>query len=300
MGAKITKIVKCIKLDNTYLNADDLIDDFIKKIRPLDLIVFRTVDPISSSIQKLQDELTGYGEISHVGVAISREYCDNINVISDNKNQKTLYCWESTASGWIGDGVKNAETGKASFGVQVRDMRSVVKKYLMNPNANIGVCRLIDNPILKQKGETTSQYDRRIDDLKMKISIAYDNYNSNSFEFNPLVLLGALFPPMRPLRDAAYEVLEKYMGTFDKNAWLFCSEFVCLLYQQIGVITDETDGVIDGKLPNPEEVLPADLLGFDTDVDGINKPIVETPPIWIKNNRSEEYRDIYNEYEEEY
>ncbi|QYB17531.1 hypothetical protein PV-S19_0167 [Pacmanvirus S19] len=297
MGAKFTKILKCVKLDNTYLNVDDLVNDFIGKIRPLDLIVFRTVDPISSGIQKLQDELIGYGEISHVGVAISREYCDKINVV--NNSQKTLYCWESTASGWIGDGVKNAETGKASFGVQLRNLREVIKSYLMNPNANIGVCRLIDNPILKHEGETTSQYDRRIDDLKMKISIAYDNYNSNSFEFNPLVLLGALFPPLRPLRDATYEVLEKYMGTFDKNAWLFCSEFVCLLYQQIGVITDETDGYADGKLPNPENCLPVDLLSFDTDVDGINKPIVETPPIWIKNNRSEEYYDVYNEGSEE-
>lgn len=297
MGGKFTKILKCIKLDNTYLNVDDLVDDFIKKIRPLDLIVFKTVDPISSGIQNLQNEITGYGDVSHVGVCISREYCEKIKVSTDN--DKTLYCWELTASGWIGDGVKNAETGKSSFNVQVRDMRTLIKTYLMNSNTNIGVCRLIDNPIIKHVDETTSQYDRRIDDLKTKISVAYDLYNGNSYEFNPLVLLGALFPPLRPLRDASHELLEKYIGTSDKNAWLFCSEFVCLLYQQIGVITDETDGKIDGKMPNPENVLPADLLGFDTDIDGINKPIVETPPIWIKNNRSEEYYDNYGEDSEE-
>ena len=258
MGNKIAKVVKCVKAESTYLNVDDLVDHFIKEIRPLDLIVFKSMDPISSGIQDIQNEMVGYGEISHVGVAISREYCDKINIVDGkaSRDKKTLYCWESTLSGLVGDGVNNAETGGSSFNVQIRDMREVIKAYLTNPKANIGVCRLIDNPILKRKGETTSQFDRRIDELKMKISIAYDLYNGNSYEFNPLVLLAALFPPMRGLRDAAYEVLEKYMGMFDKNSWLFCSEFVCLLYQQIGVITDETDGVIDGKLMDPEEVLP--------------------------------------------
>ena len=45
----------------------------------------------------------------------------------------------------LGDGVNNIETGKATFGVQIRDLEDVVDKYDNDNDTKIGWCQLVNN-----------------------------------------------------------------------------------------------------------------------------------------------------------
>jgi len=274
MGASCTK-PKVIASTAT----PEEIDEFLSRVRPLDLIVFRGGEGVSTMITKLEKQETGNGTISHVEVAITREWCSKIKGLAAELPADTLMSWGSTMSGKLNDGVDNAETGKMKFGVQVRILRDLVKAYLSNPDANVGVCRLIDNPIERRFGEPLEDYLDRARKLKYKIAGAYEEYNGVMYNPKPLSLLGALFPMLRPLRHAADDVINKFVAT---NKWLFCSEFAAALYCYIGVITDATDGKIDGKTLKPEDVLPVDFVGADQDADGIVNPICEMPPKWVK------------------
>lgn len=262
------------------------IDAFLEHVRPLDLLVFRGGDGVSTLITKLEEYKTGSGEISHVEVAITREWCPEIAPFAAKTDSKdtpqTLLSWGSTMSGPLNDGVYNAETGKSTFGVQVRVLKDLVREYLKSPGANVGVCRLIDNPTVKKSTESHDDYLIRAAAVKDKITNAYKIYNGKQYDINPLALLGSIFPLLRPLRNT----VDKILATFsDANNWLFCSELAAAIYICVGVITDQTDGVLDGKTPDPRDVLPVDFIGRDADSNGIVNPICEFPPIWIKSEK---------------
>lgn len=300
MGACLTTM-KCMgdNLEGTYVGDRVItgvsstaslpqIQDFLRQVKPLDLLVFRGADGVSSLIRGLSAFTNGSSEASHVEVAISREWCPRINPIMgtfDGKQNtdQTLYSWGSTASGPLNDGTYNAETGKAKFGVQVRNLEDLVMHYLTKPNANVGLCRLKDNPINKRSTETEDQYKTRSAQLVQNLSNAYDRYNGVMYDINPFSLLGSMFPKLRPLRKLTTDELSKVM---DADKWLFCSEFVATLYIAVGVINDETDGVKDGKTLNPSDVIPVDFLGRDMDKDGIVIAICDYPPLWIKDSNS--------------
>lgn len=258
--------------------ASTRVSDFIAQVRPLDLIVFRGGEGLSTLIMDLEKFETGDGSISHVEVAITREWCEKIKAIKAktdvHDNPNTLFSWGSTLSGPLNDGVYNAETGGVAFGVQLRVLEDVVTNYLKNTRANVGLCRLIDNPTLQRADESDIKYQLRAVALKHKIAEAYETFNGRLYDANILALLASLFPSLRPLRNATEEV-----ASTSVKSWLFCSEFAAVLYEFIDVI-----GPSNGKEPNPENVVPVDFLGSDTDIDGIVKPICEIPPTWIKPN----------------
>lgn len=276
MGNCFNKKHKAIKAGAS----ESQIIEFIKNVKPLDLLVFKGAEGISNIITGLQHIQTGRGDISHVEVAITREWCSKIKIIAaethiDDTDQ-TLFSWGSTQSGKLNDGVDNAETGGATFGVQVRVLEDIVRQYLKTPGANIGVCKLIDNPINRRDCETDVEYELRTELLKYQIDAAYDRYNGAKYDANLFSLLGALFPKLRGIRKMSEDVLGKFT---DVNSWLFCSEWCAVLYISIGVINDATDGVIDGKILDPKDVTPVDFLGVD--IDGIVSPIC-SEPLWIK------------------
>jgi len=252
--------------------------DFIAQVRPLDLIVFKGGDCVSDGIRKLELLETGSDAISHVEVAINGLWCSNIKLAPGVTN-KTMLSWGSTLSGGINDGMPNEETGKTTFGVQIRVLEDLISQYIQNPLANVGVCRLIDNPTTKHKNESLLNFLSRTELTRTKISNAYVKYNGMTYNANPFALLGAMFPSMRPMRNAVGEVLGRFTSA---NKWLFCSEWVCVLYEELGIICDDTDGIHDGKMPDPRDVLPVDFLGYDADLSGIVVPICNIPPIWVK------------------
>ena len=45
-------------------------------VRPLDLILFRGVDPVSRAIQFVQNRKIGRGDYSHAAVVVTREVLD--------------------------------------------------------------------------------------------------------------------------------------------------------------------------------------------------------------------------------
>lgn len=250
------------------------IERFLDEVRPLDLIVFKGSEFVSNAITAMEQYKTGIGSVSHVEVAISRVWCTKLQVVDDR-----MCSWGSTLSGPLNDGVNNLETGGSTFGVQVRDLREIVREYLATPGANVGVCRLSHNPTEQLPGESMSDYLDRVAKLRESLNNAYDKFNGQHYNADPLALMAAIFPSLRGLRDLTEEALEA--AGFSKS-WLFCSQFAAALYIEIGVIDDTTDGRIDGKIPKPEDVLPVDFVGGDADPDGIQVPICQIPPHWIK------------------
>ncbi len=251
---------------------EEEIQAFCAKLRPLDLLVFRGTGFHSDTIKKAEKLKTGNGDISHVEVVITKDWCDSIK---GDHPPGTVFCWGSMKS----SSVPSAETGNKETGVQIRRVIDVVRAYAARPGANVGICRLLDNPIVRASGETPAGFAKRTSDLKKKINSAYEKYNGESYDSNPVALIAAVFPAFRRLRNVTNEIISRWT---DANKWLFCSEFVAVLYIEVGVINDATDGVIDGKTPDAQDVLPVDLLGHDADANGIVVPICEVPPLWIK------------------
>jgi len=245
-------------------------------VQPLDLLVFRGGDFVSNLISNLETSELGCGDVTHVGVAINRRLCPSIKDFHPNASKDLLYIWESTLSGHMTDGIPHAETGKSKFGVQLRVLEDVVGGYLKNKKANVGVAKLKNNPAIRREGESDEDYKNRRKGLKQQIHTVYVKYNHTSYNGNVLNLFGALFPKLRPLRNAAANLAKKF---HHEHRWLFCSEFAAVLYEAIGVINDDTDGVHDGKLLDPRDVVPMDFLGYDEDH---MLPIVELPPMWVR------------------
>lgn len=252
---------------------DQAVAEFLTHVRPLDLIVVRG-DGVSKMIMKIQKRINNYDLISHVEVAISKEYC--MRALTDYPDMLT---WGSTMSGDLNDKVKSIETNEARFGVQIRSLEDLAKVYYENKNANMGVCRLINNPTEKRADESDEQYLLRQAEIAKAIDTAYEKYNNKTYDANFISLLASIIPSLRPLRTASERLLAEFS---EANQWLFCSEFVALVYKEVGVINDLTDGVADGKILDEKNVVPVDFLGAEQDNDGIMQPICEFEPIWLK------------------
>jgi hypothetical protein len=260
------------------------IDEFLYNVRPLDLLVFKSGDNVSKLIRYLQKIKTGSGSISHTELAISKRYCPEIRTLEKNPNLDKLYSWGSTMSGPLNDGVYNAETGESAFGVQIRSLKELARSYLENKGANIGVCKLLINPIdfnygyplyeniTYENSEESAQneFDNRIKKLKSDLSKTYLKYYNVNYDANLLSLFASIFPKLRIFRNKTEIMIGKFTN-IDK--WIFCSQLVCLIYKEIGII----DYYVDDR-----NVLPVDFLGFEADKDGISDPICNTNPQWIK------------------
>lgn len=260
------------------------VEEFCKKARPLDLLVFRGSEGVSNLIRKLQKKETGSGLISHVEVVMTPEWCSKVQKIKKHfeafpdhdgfkPHPKYLLSWGSELSGKLNDGVYDGETGGVTFGVQFRDLKELVKTYASRPGANVGLCRLKVNPTEGELDETSSAA------LKEKLSQAYDKYHDKTYQINILDLLASLYPDLREVRDAFQKVLKHFLK---EDSFMFCSEFAASLYKDLGIINDLTDGKADGQVLDPENVVPVDFLGFDTDTEGIRVEMCE-PPIWVKS-----------------
>jgi hypothetical protein len=252
------------------------VSEFISKIRPFDLLVFKGSDGISNVIMMIQKFVTGVDGASHVEIAMSPRYCSKIKTpLSDD----AMFSWTSTLSGSLNDGVNNAETDFTFFGIQFRKLNELVFAYNDDPSANIGVCRLINNPIEKREDETDKQYSARMDDLKATMDKMYKKYNGRGYNFSPIALLAAVFPFIRSLRR---RVQRQSAARAQERHGLFCSEFIASLYIDLGIINDLTDGVADGEVSIvPGDVIPVDLINLDSINNEIRNPICE-PPIWLK------------------
>lgn len=244
------------------------------QLSPLDLILFKGADFVSKTIRFLEQEELKDGDFSHSGVLVNSEILPGIKQLIPGR----WYVWESTMSATSGffkqfaDGVPNSLTGKGKLGVQIRDFEEVVDAYLKSPDTAVAWCKLKSNPWLPRPNETVTVYASRKQELIDDIQDIYQEYGNRTYDLNCLDLLGSLFPCCRKPRDALRTILVEERTIFssldlnvDPTGWLFCSQLVAIIYQDLGLIDSSK---------NPLNVVPVDFLGVDSN--GIPK-IVENP-----------------------
>ena len=223
--------------------------EFRSQIKPLDLVLFKGGDFVSDTIRFIEKEKLGDGDFSHTGIIITTEVYNHPHMV-DGK----IYILESTVTGFLGCGVKNIDN-KSKFCVQITDFDALVEAYDRNPHTAIAISHLLVNPV-----------DADSDSVKKRLQPFIDRMLNTSYCFNFYTLLSAIFPFMRLGRKIAD-------GLMGSGKWVFCSELVFMVYQQLGIYSLEF---------NPKDVVPVDFLGYDED--GIPL-VVEKEPTYIVSHR---------------
>jgi hypothetical protein len=229
-------------------------DNIKDQLRPFDLLLFRGGEFVSKLIRRLEQYQIGNGEFSHVGLIVTKDVLPFISQLEDGK----LYVLESTFSFSIGNNEETPDivTGKGRFGVQIRDLQSVVRTYTSVAGAKMAWAPLINNPWLDEF---------RRPHLIRQMTDIYNRYGRNKYEVNCLDLFASLFPCLRNTRRRVYSVIvgidriittNKITSRQAQSKYLFCSEFVGLVYVNLGIIQPSF---------NPSDMVPVDFLGYDQD-----------------------------------
>lgn len=161
---------------------------------------------------------------SHVGLLFHENLLDTNSKQKLCKPTRNFLVLESTLSGPLTDNVKNT-CQCVKFGVQVRKFVDLIKSYREN-RGKIAVCKLKN---LKIDGEMQ----KRIFNQALK------NYLDKGYE----IVLTNLLTVHIPIQSI-------YSGR------VFCSELVCLILQQLGVISKE----MDPKKVSPNSVFNITVL----------------------------------------
>ena len=226
-----------------------------ENIRAFDIIAFRgsgIVDDIISMFEKYE---ISCGDFSHVGMVITSDVLTSFKIASsETENTKfvlepgKLYILESTLSGHPPD----VSDSKISSGVCLRELETVIPKYIINEKTKVAWCKLINNPLDNQFFEPE----------KKKFKKMFLKYHEKSYDMSPIDLAAAMFPVLRPIRNVKNELFNNVakmlgMASVDTpSGWQFCSEIIANFYKEFDVIAKDF---------NPEDVLPMDFFGFDED-----------------------------------
>lgn len=223
------------------------------KIKPLDCIFFKGTDVVSQTISSVEKIFLGSGDWTHIGLVVSKSLIPSLNV-KDNE----MYIWESTMSTnnklILENNTLDAESNSGVFGVQVRKLKDVVSKDMKN-GVTVGWGKLINNPIDKKENEKNDEYLERISSLRKSLNILHSKYYHKSYAKNIFRLAGALSKCLYPCRSKCC------IG----NDWVFCSQFVSIVYKEIGVLGLDID---------TETVLPQDIATPELSEEKFN-PIIE-------------------------
>ena len=147
----------------------DLVSD--GAIRPLDVVLFRDDDFVSSMIAKEQRSTMGIPSkrsvYSHIGIVVDRTVLPNVTEMRHGE----LYVWESTVSGrLLGKGVPNIYGG-AHLGVQVRHLDTLVQAYDEKPDTFLGWAPLL--PHFRR------WVDEHIYDVQVHMGVLFHNLNGS-------------------------------------------------------------------------------------------------------------------------
>lgn len=229
--------------------------DYKSKISPLDIVLFRGGDLVSSTIRFIERQRTGSGDFSHAGIIVTSDVLSH----PDMKPGK-LYILESTVTGVLGCGVKNIE-GKSEFCVQITDFDKLVEKYDNSEETAIAVFHVSPSGgCLSNNG------------IRARLQPFWHRVRGCSYQFNLYSLLSAAFPFLRGARKQAEKL-------FRGENWLFCSQLVCMTLQEVGYLPAHIDS---------KTVLPVDFLGCDEDkqvpciVSNAHNPVYLLNKKWAK------------------
>jgi hypothetical protein len=255
------------------------------KIRPFDIIAFRGGDIISDIIYMLESYEIGISDdFTHVALVVTSELLPSF--IYNNKEitleHNKLYILESTLTYNLSnytDYPPEISTNCGYFGVQIRELETIIPRYIIKEETKVAWCPLINNPFDRLTNETDYQYNTRLSTIKDKFKQEFDKYYHTSYQANLINLFAAMFPCIRPLRTISNIV---FKTIFDKlkelnitncvgpSGWQFCSELIANIYIDFNILSKEY---------NPQDVLPVDFFGYD--VDGI--PPIVSEVLFIKD-----------------
>lgn len=236
----------CCKDEPLAIKDGVLLSEIKDKIKPLDLIAFRGDDTASMVVYKHEEwrqrakRNNGY-IFTHVGIIVTTDVMDHPLM-----EQGRLYIFESTFSQ---TGVRDIY-GKLPFGVQIRDLETVINDYDKSNETSIAWCPLLRNPCSRE-------------DVKTIMNHLYETTKGKTWDANCWSLGSALFPFLRPCRCCAEHL-------FLTQDWLFCSELVAMVYKELGVLPNNV---------NPKDVVPDDLVNAHNDTDTM--PVIDCPPTLI-------------------
>jgi len=223
---------------------EDSLDHLLQKIRPLDLIFFSGDNLFSKTIKLVEKKKYGLGTVSHVGIVINHSLLDLKPMKKDR-----LYMWESTTSKSLHHTVRDIY-GKTKCGVQIRDLEQVIRHY----NGTVFWGKLKHNPY---KNMQNRQY------LIDRIEYLEDKYGKSAYNLSFIDLAASVYSFLRPMRK-----LKRWLKRKRNYVPLFCSEFIALIYMEIGII--EKDKVVASN------IVPVDFLGItEKGIPLILKKIVE-------------------------
>jgi hypothetical protein len=232
------------------------------QIQDLDLIFFKGNAFVSKIITTMTRWVTGKGDWSHVGLVVSKRLLPNLKT---DDPPDTLYIWESTLSSNTrhhrndsnsqqhADTVQGmlqqaretvcAESNKPVFGVQVRRLDDVLQECFRK-NVRIGWGKLIVSPQRKRLDETEDMYIIRLHNMKLLLNNLHDEYYHRPYEKNPFRLASSLTPCLKGCRS----------DCCPGRTWIFCSQLVGIIYQQLGLIDQQIDpgAITPQMLANPE------------------------------------------------
>ena len=220
-------------------------------IQPLDVILFRGVDPVSKAICFMEAKRLGHGDFSHAGLAITRDALD-LPFLEPGK----VYVWESTLSAKEGfwarftDRIPDVETKGIRFGVQLRDLELVIAGY-SSSGGKVAWCAY------RGKRPPLEEVRRQLLDL-------HAEYGHAPYAVGQMKVLSVVFPALRPVRDrigrrrdriahfrnVVLKRAEKQKPIADAEHHMFCSEWVVTVYKRLGL--GDLNGIdFDPKLATP-------------------------------------------------
>jgi hypothetical protein len=228
------------------------------EINPLDVILFRGVDPVSHAICFLEAKRFGRGDFSHAGVVVTREALE-LPFLEPGK----IYVWESTLSAPAGfwarftDKVPDAETQGLRFGVQIRDLELVIPGYSSN-GGTVAWCAY--------RGQRPP-----METVRRQLLALHAEYGHAPYTANLLEVFGVVFPALRGMRDrfdraedrvahlvnVLLERTHKHTRLADAEHHVFCSEWVGIVFERLGLTKPEFDHRLAAPVTAP---LKADLF----------------------------------------
>jgi hypothetical protein len=231
--------------NNIYDIKSIKIDEINKYVLPLDCIFFNTNSIYSSIIKKgqnikiknrdIKNKNNIIKQFTHVGIVINKKIMTNLRV---NDNDE-LYLYESTISNKQNENInkkdiimiyndiinkyipinniepKDIEKNKCIWGVQIRKLKDVIKFNIIN-NDDVYWCKLKNNPY----NNINSYF--KINKIMNKIH--YKFYHTK-YQTNPINLMATVY----------YNCLPPIKKFFCNNNKVFCSQFVCIVYNKLNI-----------------------------------------------------------------
>lgn len=236
----------------------------MKMISPLDLILFRSKDPISGVIRMVEGieykELPPDREFSHVALVVTSDLLPSVPFLTPGR----FYILESD---WTYGYSPDVETGYGKFGVQIRDLIDVMKSYMYtysiknDPSVSNTTDAYLDNIQKGNKYILHPLEGNAVALLRLKsnpwntnrnmcirvMKDVYDTYGHRGFNLNPIDLLSSVFPTAKIYRNKGETI-----------GGIFCSEIITIAYKSLGIIPASID---------PRDLSPMDYLFLSDGVD---------------------------------